>query len=772
MQATINAVRAFFQVQPRFNYRRLLGAGGEGAAFKMTYQARNPNLPNIDFVLKTEKNGPNFSADIRKEARMMEKVKRAAHCVQIIHSSGPARGFEEPNADDSSDDPDADSSGDESVDGPPPPKPRRKDRRAPARRQKHAAHDQRYQRWETRNDTRNARVDAINEATGAVPPQPIPPEDPNNPDAGLEINRRDFIFMEYLPFGDLEQVIFRIVNDDANVLIPNEILWSFWLCTGLDIGAHDASQMLLEDLPPPRKRWRNQRIVHFDIDAKNIFLGPAVYPYRVRADGNSAALAPNLVPAGGEPVIPPEFDINMQNSVGEYNEPTEHDLIPALKEQFCPDWDYLPQGRDGDDVAQEPVAGNYDSHTNIWQMALVMWQLITYCVPPRPPRLVTSEIIRRRQHQSYALTLDDARYSEVDRELRQTIVNCLKHDPKDRPKLDFLLDQAKRAVGRRRRDATDGEIRGGCNRADKDRYEEDLRIENYIFNVYRVTGDKPKAAKVKADGINVDGTPRTRTDATAAPVRQGIAGRVGFAREPAISPEDNPSAATRHKRALALATTRRHFDLPPRYRYRTLLGRGGQGIALKMTYTPPNNPDAAKDFVLKTGGTLRYNTELRHEARMMEKVKRSAHAVQILHSSGPAFHEEVDPNDSSDDALSSDDEGASRRPQPPPSPEEKEKAHRRRWKNWEAKLRLRERRYERILKARSAGQNPPPEDPNNPDAQLDIDRFDFIFMEYMPLGSLMDTLYRMADQRAKDPNGPPIPDKVLWSFWLCSKRPS
>ncbi|KAK8018858.1 hypothetical protein PG991_008048 [Apiospora marii] len=299
--------------------------------------------------------------------------------------------------------------------------------------------------------------------------------------------------------------------------------------------------------------------------------------------------------------------------------------------------------------------------------------------------------------------------------------------------------------------------------ADKDRYEEDLRIENYIFNVYRVTGDKPKAAKVRADGINVDGTPRTRTDATAAPVRQGIAGRVGFAREPAISPEDNPSAATRHKRALALATTRRHFDLPPRYRYRTLLGRGGQGIALKMTYTPPNNPDAAKNFVLKTGGTLRYNTELRHEARMME-------VIQILHSSGPAFHEEVDPNDSSDDALSSDDEGASRRPQPPPDPEEKKKAHSRRWKNWEAKLRLRERRYERILKARSAGQNPPPEDPNNPDAQLDIDRFDFIFMEYMPLGSLMDTLYRMADQRANDPNGPPIPDKVLWSFWLCMLR--
>lgn len=72
-----------------------------------------------------------------------------------------------------------------------------------------------------------------------------------------------------------------------------------------------------------------------------------------------------------------------------------------------------------------------------------------------------------------------------------------------------------------------------------------------------------------------------------------------------------------------------------------------------------------------------------------------------------------------------------------------------------------------IKAATGALQPRPPQDPRNPDWKLDINRFDFIFMEYMPLGSLLDTLHRVAD--AQRPDSPPIPDKILWSFWLCSK---
>lgn len=155
-------------------------------------------------------------------------------------------------------------------------------------------------------------------------------------------------------------------------------------------------------------------------------------------------------------------------------------------------------------------------------------------------------------------------------------------------------------------------------------YEDGIRIDNYIWHVYRVTGKKPNRAKVRADiqngRINIYGTPRDRTAATQAPLRLGITrGLAGFQRRPDNTPRpSNPSVTTRNKRIWALMTTRRVFAIPPRYRFRRLLGRGGQGIALKMTYTPQNNPDAPFDFVLKTGGTMAFNPELRHEARMME----------------------------------------------------------------------------------------------------------------------------------------------------------
>ena len=72
LQQTIARVQRVFQRQPRFNYRRLVGSGGQGAAFKMTYQPPNNNLPNIDFVLKTRKDRRQWSDELRKEARMME----------------------------------------------------------------------------------------------------------------------------------------------------------------------------------------------------------------------------------------------------------------------------------------------------------------------------------------------------------------------------------------------------------------------------------------------------------------------------------------------------------------------------------------------------------------------------------------------------------------------------------------------------------------------------------------------------------------------------
>ncbi|KAK8131689.1 hypothetical protein PG984_008127 [Apiospora sp. TS-2023a] len=805
LRQRIAAIRNRFEVRPRFNYRRLLGAGGEGVALKMTYQPRNNNLQPLDFVLKTPINASTPESDrLRKEARMMEKVKRSAHCVQIIHSSGrPAADFELPNGDDSSDDPDADSSGDDSVDEEPPEPVKRKDRTAPRKRAATNRANQKWQRVVNLRAARYLRQQAI--AQAAQNQRPRPAENPNYPDAALELNRRDFIFMEYLPCGDLDSMISKIVEDDPDMLIPNEILWSFWLCCRdrvagqprptmdkdlkrLGIVAPDPNQVLLEDLPLPRKDWRKQRMVHFDIDPSNR-AAQHPYTYDVQRDVNDVALPANVVPPGGEPPIPRRIDIDMVNAVGDYDEPSEHDLIPALKEQFCPDWNYIGLDRDGDEVCEEPVAGNYGSHSNVWQIAMVMWQLITYGLSPTPPRLVTSEIVRGRPHRSYALLLDQPQYRDVDVQLRQTVVNCLKHNPEDRPKLGVLLDQAKRAVARRRRDATAGEIRGwvqSCHTlattlgvvyyplridiiiimavpmtaAEKQEYEDNVRLDNARWQQYRILGEWPRRDDPAIQNMK-NRTPRVRTGATQAPVTAGIAGAVGYTPEEATRPPPSkPDAEERRMRREAERTTLRAFDLPPRYRYRRLLGRGGARDG------PQDDVHPAQQL---RGGADRFHTLLTYYSPE-QKVKRGAHTVQILHSSGPARYEVVDMMDSSDDALSSEDEETllpRRPPQPPRTQAQKRAAHTARYQLQRDKRTRRNRRIDAIGAARDAQLPKPPEDPNHPDLDLEVDRHDFIFMEFMPLGSLKDTLHRVADEW---PNNPPIPNKILWSFWLCMLR--
>ncbi|KAK8052998.1 hypothetical protein PG996_012299 [Apiospora saccharicola] len=155
---------------------------------------------------------------------------------------------------------------------------------------------------------------------------------------------------------------------------------------------------------------------------------------------------------------------------------------------------------------------------------------------------------------------------------------------------------------------------------------------------------------------------------------------------------------------------------------------------------------------------------------MEQKVKRGAHTVQILHSSGPARYEVVDMMDSSDDALSSEDEETllpCRPPRPARTQAQKRAAHTARYQLQRDKRTRRNRRIQEISDAIDAQQPEPPEDPNHPDLDLEVDRHDFIFMEFMPLGSLRDTLHRVADEW---PNNPPIPNKILWSFWLCMLR--
>ncbi|KAK8068861.1 kinase-like domain-containing protein [Apiospora phragmitis] len=306
-----------------------------------------------------------------------QKVKRSAHCVQIIHSSGRSR-FDEPNFDDSSDDADEFSSDDEEVFGPPlrprPPK----DKATKIREQ-----DQKVLSLKAANDARVKRVRDLKRATRRG--NPIPPEDPAHPDASLELDRHDFIFMEYMEMGSLLDTLHRVAEEAPPRLIPNKVLWSFWLC---------------------------------------MFLGPAMHDYdRGDIDVYNPPQVANPLP------VPAPIDIEMENSFPIPNETPEHDEMPIVKESFSPDWDYMPLTRDGREISQEPVAGNYDVHTNVWHIGLTMWQLITRLEVPEPSRL-TDAFYPVTIGNTYGITLDMPVYNDVDLELRRTVARCLTQDPR------------------------------------------------------------------------------------------------------------------------------------------------------------------------------------------------------------------------------------------------------------------------------------------------------------------------------------------------------
>ncbi|KAK8084409.1 hypothetical protein PG997_005680 [Apiospora hydei] len=507
------STRAYFERAPRYLYRRVLGRGGQGTAFKMTYRSPATN-DEANFVLKTAGASQVHEA-IRHEARMMEKVKRSAHCVQILHSSGKFRSFDNPNPWDSSDDPDEDSSGDEEDPNyqPRPPRP------AMNQGQRIWAHNQRQNRVSLHWKARGRRVARIVNAAAAGRPRPN--EDPIYTDAIVQPERHDFIFMEYMELGTLEQVLYRFADNNNNndLMIPNAVLWSFWLCNrfrqagekrpgmeqsrkAIDLRApFDPDMLLLEEMPPAYRRGKRKRMVHFDIDPSNMFLGPALHPYQKNNPAyNSNAVVNNQIPR--------PIDIRMEDGFPVPDDALEHDQIPILKlgdfgltrfikpgkrnqyyrqerengkwswytpEQFCPDWDFVPLTRDGTEISQELVAGNFDWHSNVWQMGLVSPTIFNKIalledkhVAAHHPR---RNAVRAEAGQpaptggpiianSYGILLDDdGAFGAVDVELRRTVCRCLKHDPRERPGLEELLDQALKATGMRLRGDTEQQVR-------------------------------------------------------------------------------------------------------------------------------------------------------------------------------------------------------------------------------------------------------------------------------------------------------------------------
>ncbi|KAI0512531.1 kinase-like domain-containing protein [Xylaria bambusicola] len=480
-----NSARTYFsEASPRLALVKALGYGGNGVVIKCHYR-RDESTPVFTLVMKLSLHGWD-APEIYTEEKITEIFNRGAHFIQVIPRDRinfpplephviPTRRWEDTSESESD-------SGDESYGDEPTQKV--KINATKTRRQKRAAMNpfvlaRRHKEWVKRN----SRLEDLEYDRETYRDDPYA-------DPALQVNRKDFLLLEFVENGDLETLLARV--NQQGTIIPNRVLWGFWLCLtqaclGMQYpprkfhpGRHEDHPILrpdglpdydmtttgkrvgddlFEQEPAPRRRWAVKRIVHFDIDPKNILVGGL----DAGARDNEHLLVPRLKLADfglADPVKPNKSNqyyrnLRMRNKMGYY-----------APEQFGADWDYVKRPDDGlirehgPELSEQPVAGNYGSHTNVWGIALTMWQLITgYEVPVSLP-FQLSRVPQTQMPNHYCIgILTERQYDRVDRELRETVAKCLAHEPRYRPQPRTLVQQAKRGISKRFQGETDAYIR-------------------------------------------------------------------------------------------------------------------------------------------------------------------------------------------------------------------------------------------------------------------------------------------------------------------------
>ncbi|KAK3689432.1 hypothetical protein B0T22DRAFT_378420 [Podospora appendiculata] len=127
-----------------------------------------------------------------------------------------------------------------------------------------------------------------------------------------------------------------------------------------------------------------------------------------------------------------------------YDTMVHYDIDPlnmTRKEQFTDEWDYI----NSTPLASRTLtAGNFSWWTNLYQVALVMWQCIAQCHIEQPPVLekvpLTFPDGSTRGIWTYGGYMVRPRQSgwQIDEALRHLVARCMAHIPADRPSLAEL----------------------------------------------------------------------------------------------------------------------------------------------------------------------------------------------------------------------------------------------------------------------------------------------------------------------------------------------
>ncbi|CAP62227.1 uncharacterized protein PODANS_5_11883 [Podospora anserina S mat+] len=118
-----------------------------------------------------------------------------------------------------------------------------------------------------------------------------------------------------------------------------------------------------------------------------------------------------------------------------------YDIDPLnRKEQFSEEWDYI---NGNPRTIKSETAGNFNWWTNLYQIALVIWQMVSLChaeLPPSPEKM-TIKMLDGTETTAYGFggyILNDKKFKHIDRDLRELINQCMLHVPAMRPTMEQL----------------------------------------------------------------------------------------------------------------------------------------------------------------------------------------------------------------------------------------------------------------------------------------------------------------------------------------------
>ncbi|KAI1485394.1 kinase-like domain-containing protein [Biscogniauxia mediterranea] len=437
-----NEVMNFFNNDPKYEFSQTLGVGGNGIAVRYEIVGDNPppDLPTeiaVKFPLRSWQD-----KGLRREIHFMRKFARSRHILQLVDpvdlGREPLPTYEsDERSDDSSDD--EESSGEE---GPNKNRPKRK-KRSELTREELARKKLRWDPWPKPPTPRPQRQGFCSKKGGKGKEKEVEPA-------------KDYMISEFAGFGNLTDFISLVAR--KNEVIPNRVIWRFWLCLVRGIVGmafpprkfnpdwKTSGKDLLDEVTPADDEEYElmKRYVHFDLDPANIFM------FEFDTDSPEHDLAPIIKIA----------DFGLSEEVKTEKRDTYYTKMrykgkPGYyaPEQFTEGWDYMSDMRNGSNICRQPVVGNYGPHTNVWAIGCILFNLVTGHYPPQPPQAANVQLVQGDGSVGAAFTTYGELalrppFAHVDGELRALVVRCMAHLPAARPSLRELLAGAIRGLNR------------------------------------------------------------------------------------------------------------------------------------------------------------------------------------------------------------------------------------------------------------------------------------------------------------------------------------